>query len=52
MEKMEKVQCTNCDRIFYVQGEDIPSEVQADEAFPAECPLCEEGNYAVLAKEN
>jgi len=52
MEKLTKVRCANCDRKFYVEDDTIPNDVQADEAFPSECPLCEAGHYAVLAKES
>jgi hypothetical protein len=49
---MEEVRCTNCNRVFTVESEEVPSGIQEGHGFDCWCPLCEDGDCAVLTKSN
>jgi len=55
MEPMLKVECVDCGGRYHVLVGDInlqlPEDIKPGEAFPNSCPLCEEGGYAILPKE-
>ena len=51
MERMEKVQCTVCDRKYHLYEYEVPAGVKEGEAFPSECAFCEKGRFAVLAED-
>lgn len=50
MESTRRVECPDCGRRFHVYDSCVPCDVEEGEAFPCECPFCEqgEGRYAVL----
>lgn len=52
MEQTTKVQCTYCDRKYFVYDSVVPYRTYEGEAFPSECPFCEEGKYAILAGDD
>lgn len=49
MENLIKVQCISCEGKYYAEWSDVPDDVEPDVAFPCKCPLCDEGEYAVLS---
>ena len=55
MEPMLKVECTKCSGKYYVIATDadlqLPKDIKPEEAFPNGCPLCEDGDYAVVVDE-
>lgn len=48
---MEEVRCTNCNRIFCIEPEEILRGIKNGEEFPCGCPLCEDGKYVVLINQ-
>jgi len=55
MDYLIKLECTLCGGRFYVFPGDLSYVLQLGlkdgEAFPFDCPLCEDGRFAVLAEE-
>jgi len=49
-----KVKCVECGGRYYIGPAEVdamlPEDIQPGEAFPIRCPLCNEGQYAVLPK--
>jgi len=56
MEAMLKVSCATCGRKYYILrgnvNPQLPRDIRSGEAFPIECPLCNEGVYAILATKS
>jgi len=52
MDRMERVQCTACEKRYHIYEHSIPVGAEEGEAFPSECPFCEKGTYAALVKTN
>jgi len=52
MGKLFKVECLSCEGRYYVDEDSInvPGDINSGEAFPNKCPLCEEGDYALIPK--
>jgi len=48
MEKLTKVKCTECEGKFYLEDFLLPCGIEPGEAFPSNCPFCEEGDHAVF----
>jgi len=55
MVQIMKVECAKCGGGYYVDLSDanlmLPDDIQAVEAFPHQCPFCDEGRYAVVPEE-
>ena len=51
MERLNKVQCIECEKKYYIDDMLVPGDIRDEEAFPNNCPFCEDGRYAVLAGE-
>ena len=41
-----KVKCLVCDRNYFADSSDVPTEAEVSEAFKCECPYCSDGHYA------
>ncbi len=56
MESMIKVECVKCGGKYYVIAADsnlhLPRDIRPGEAFPNACPLCEDGDYAIISEKN
>jgi len=52
MAKLIKMECTCCGGRYYDDKTIVPEGAQEGEAFPSDCPLCEDGRYAVLPKSD
>lgn len=48
---MIKVECNKCGGKYYVDTETLSFSPKKDEAFPHDCPHCEEGYYAIVIKD-
>lgn len=46
-----KVECLSCSRKYYIDENEAPEDAEANEAFPHNCPYCEERQYALLVKD-
>ncbi len=55
MATMTRVECTECFGRFFLEnpefGGAIPEGVKEGKTFPVKCPLCEEGQSAILLKQ-
>lgn len=55
MKPMARVECTSCGGKYYVMLRDanlqLPYHIRPGEAFPNSCPICVDGDYAIINEE-